>query len=135
MKFVKWSMGALLLLVVTLAGAERIAAERIEVVELHTVDSTGEEVTTRLWVVDDEGFQYLRVGSDGSGWFDRLRSNDNFEVTRDGIRAEYRAVLREDKSDAINDLMQSKYTWGDTLIGLLVGSRQGSVPIELHPTG
>lgn len=133
MKFVKWSVGALVALVVVFVGAERIAAERIEVVELHTTDSQGEAVTTRLWVVDDEGFQYLRVGSDGSGWFDRINSNAEFELTRDGKRAKYTAVLRQDKSDTINALMQSKYTWGDTLIGMLVGSREGSVPIELHP--
>ena len=47
---------------------ERLAAERVEVVELHTLDEAGEPVTTRLWIVDDEGYQYLRVGSDGSGW-------------------------------------------------------------------
>ena len=48
------------------------ASERVEVVDLHTLDQTSKEVTTRLWVVDDGGYQYLRVGSDGSDWFTRL---------------------------------------------------------------
>lgn len=120
-------------LVLVLVVLERVAAERIEVVELHTVDEAGEQLTTRLWMVDDGGYQYLRVGSDGSGWFDRLRSNGEFQLTRLGIRQSYTSVLRNDKSDKINDLMQAKYTWGDTVIGVLVGSREGSIPIELHP--
>ncbi len=132
MKFVYWSAGILIAIILSLVAAERIAADRIEVVELHTLDEAGIEVITRLWVVDDEGFAYLRVGSDGSGWFDRLRENDNFDVTRNDVRQTYRAVMRNDKSDQINTLMQSKYTWGDSLIGLLVGSREGSIPIELH---
>ena len=30
-------------------------------------DAAGAVVTTRLWVVDHQGHQYLRVGADGSG--------------------------------------------------------------------
>lgn len=133
MKFVKWSFGILIAAVVILVGLERVAAERIEVVELHTIDLEGESVTTRLWMVDDEGYQYLRVGADGSGWFDRLQANGEFDVTRGEVRASYSAILRKDKSNTINELMQSKYSWGDTLIGALVGSRENSIPIELHP--
>jgi hypothetical protein len=125
-------LGSVLLLALTLVVLQTAASERVEVVELHTVDELGEPVTTRLWVVDDEGYQYLRVGSDGSGWFDRLRRNEEFELTRSGRRQSYRSVLRTDKSERISDLMQAKYTWGDSVIGFLVGSREGSVPIELH---
>ncbi len=135
MKYVYWGFGILFGLVVALAGLQRIAAERVEVVELHTQDENGETVTTRLWIVDDEGYQYLRVGASGSGWFSRLQANDVFEMTRDGVTARYEIVLRRDKGDRINELMQEKYTWGDSLIGTLVGSRENSIPIELHPLG
>ena len=135
MKYVFWGLGILLGLMVALFSLERIAAERVEVVELHTQDENSETVTTRLWIVDDEGYQYLRVGADGSGWFSRLQANGSFEMTRDGVTARYETVLRRDKSDRINDLMQVKYTWGDSLIGTLVGSREKSIPIELHPLG
>ncbi len=111
---------------------QRVAAERVEVVELHTTDAAGEPVTTRLWVVDHEGFAYLRVGSDGSGWFSRLQDNGEFELTRSGVRQRYTSVLRTDKSETINALMQEKYTWGDDFIAALVGSREGAIPIELH---
>lgn len=133
MKGMRVLVAVAFVVVLVLVVLERVAAERIEVVELHTVDEAGEEVTTRLWMVDDEGYQYLRVGSDGSGWFDRLRDNGEFQLTRSGVSQSYTSVLRNDKSDKINDLMQAKYTWGDTVIGVLVGSREGSIPIELHP--
>ena len=90
-------------------------------------------MTTRLWIVDDEGYQYLRVGADGSGWFSRITNNESIALTRNGQTATYTVALRPDKSERINALMQDKYTWGDTFIGIVVGSRDGSVPIELHP--
>lgn len=127
-----WGFGGLSALLAGVILLERVAAERVEVVELHTVDTEGESVTTRLWVVDDEGYQYLRVGSDGSGWFSRLQENGEFELTRNAQRQRYRAVLREDKSGKINALMNEKYSWGDDVIAMLVGSREGSIPIELH---
>ncbi len=126
-------VGTIFVLALSFVALIQVASERVEVVELHTNDESGEAVTTRLWVVDDEGYQYLRVGSDGSGWFDRLRNNGVFSVTRADIRKTYTAVERNEKSEKINDLMQAKYTWGDTLIGMLVGSRGDSIPIELHP--
>lgn len=132
MKYLKWAIGFLLVIILLPIGVIQVASERIEVVDLHTVDEAGEPVTTRLWVVDDEGFQYLRVGADGSGWFSRIQTNGEFEVTRSGIREVYTSVLRTDKSGLVNELMRTKYTWGDTVITVLTGTREGSVPIELH---
>lgn len=126
-------VGTIFVLALSFVALIQVASERVEVVELHTNDESGEAVTTRLWVVDDEGHQYLRVGSDGSGWFDRLSSNGEFDLTRSDIRMTYTAIERNDKREKINELMQAKYTWGDTMIGVLVGSREGSIPIELHP--
>ena len=133
MKYLKWIFGLVLAIILLPIAVIQVASERIEVVELHTIDEAGELVTTRLWVVDDEGFQYLRVGADGSGWFSRIEANGDFEVTRSGARDIYTTVLRQDKSDLVNELMRAKYTWGDSVIGMLTGSRKGSVPIELHP--
>lgn len=135
MKYLKWGFGLLLVLILLPVGVIQVASERIEVVELHTIDEAGESVTTRLWVVDDEGFQYLRVGAAGSGWFGRIQANGEFEVTRSGIRGVYTTILRHDKSGLVNDLMRTKYTWGDTVITKLTGSREGAIPIELHPQG
>ena len=134
MKITYWLAGILLVLTFILVGIPQIASERVEVVDLYTTDVDGEAVSTRLWIVDDGGYQYLRVGADGSGWFSRLQANGNFQVTRNGTTAFYTAVLREDKSDAINQLMQAKYTWGDSVMAAMVGSREGAIPVELHPS-
>ncbi len=122
----------LVLVILVLVIAQRVAAERVEVVELHTLDSGGESHTTRLWIVDDEGLPYLRVGSGSSGWSDRLLSRPTFELTRGGERAVYAAVPRAEKRDRINALMRDKYTWGDRLIDLMVGYEKAAIPLELH---
>ena len=105
-KVVKWIFFGLLLGGAAFAGLERLAAERIEVVELIAVDEVGDMQTTRLWVVDDEGTAYLRVGADGSGWYDRILLNDSVTVVREGVTAQYRAEARPEKSARINELMQ-----------------------------
>lgn len=133
MKIFGWVIAILLVAVASVAILERIAAERVEVVEMHAADSDGVVQTTRLWIVDDADLQYLRVGQDGSGWFDRINSNDTISITRQETSAQYTTHLRPDKSERINHLMQEKYTWGDSFISALVGSRENSIPIELHP--
>lgn len=133
MKITLWITGVILGLIVMLGVAQTVASERVEVVELHTVDAEGIEQTTRLWVVDHDGAAYLRVGGDGSGWYDRLRANETVEVTRSGNRGRFITRTRPELSGTINALMQEKYTWGDSLIGALVGSREASIPIMLVP--
>jgi len=133
MKFVYWGLGTLFGLVLIVFGLQIVASERVEVVELTTTDLEGEEVITHLWIVDDEGYQYLRVGADGSGWYSRIQENGEIRLTRGGSTSSYTITPREEKSDQVNQLMQEKYTWGDTLIGYLAGSREGSIPLELHP--
>ncbi len=132
MKYLYWGAGLLLGIAALFGVLQYVASERVEVVELHTINTEGDEVTTRLWIVDDEGFQYLRVGSTGSGWYTRIQENGEFALTRNGERNRYRAEVNMSKSDRINELMQEKYTWGNTLISILVGGRETSQPIELH---
>lgn len=133
LKVLKWIFLGLLIVGAAFAGLERLAAERIEVVELIAANDAGEKQITRLWVVDDEGLAYLRVGANGSGWYDRILMNDSVQVVRDGVTAQYRVQARPEKSVRINELMQQKYTWGDRLIGQMLGGREGSIPLELQP--
>lgn len=133
MKYIAWGFGVIFSCLILLVVVEQIAAERIEVVELHAQDSSGETVTTRLWIVDHDGKQYLRVGSDGSGWFSRLKANSEVQLTREDKTNNYRAVPDPSKGMVVNQLMQAKYTWGDTFIGKLFGGREGSIAIELQP--
>ena len=132
-KITFWLLGVSVGLFVIILFAQMVASERVEVVELHALDDLGERVTTRLWIVDDEGFQYLRVGGAGSAWYRRIKANETVELTRYGETLSYTKQDRPKKSERINTLMQTKYTWGDDLIAALVGSREGSIPIELRP--
>ena len=70
MKYFYWGAGVVFGLLILVVGLQYIASERVEVVELLTVDEVDGPITTRLWVVDDAGFAYLRVGADGSSWLD-----------------------------------------------------------------
>lgn len=133
MKILFWSAGILIGLFLLGLGVVQVASERVEVVEMHTLDHQGEPMSTRLWIVDDDGQQYLRSGNGTSLWFERIQANPNFEVTRNGITEVYTAQLRRDKRDHINALMHEKYTWGDTLISLITGARDAAIPVELHP--
>ena len=133
MKYVLWAIGVPASLALVFLAVQTLASERVEVIDLFTTDELGEMQTTRLWVMDDEGYQYLRVGADGSGWFDRVLQNGEIKVGRNGITASYTVVQRADKSERINDMMQEKYTWGDTFFATILGSRDGSIPLELHP--
>ena len=82
MKFIYWALGIITGIVLLFGVIQTLASERIEVVELTTLNEVGEEQVTRLWVVDGDGFQYLRVGADGSGLFSRLQDNGEIQVTR-----------------------------------------------------
>ena len=119
-------------LIIVIYLVQLIASERVEVVELHTLNNEGEEIITRLWVVDYGGYQYLRVGADGSGWFDRLQAAEMVDITRNDRRYSYSWTIRQSKSAQINELMREKYGWGDSFIGHLTGGRDGSIPIELR---
>ena len=120
------------LIPIILFSAQFLASERIEVVELYTFDETSTEVAARLWVADDGGYQYLRVGADGSEWFSRLQLQEIVDLTRNGRRYKYTWALRAEKSQKINLLMREKYGWSDSFIGILTGGRENSIPIELR---
>ncbi len=133
MKYVLWFFCGLLVLAALFGLAQYVASERVEVVVLETLDEAGEPQITRLWIVDDEGYQYLRVGTGGSGWFSRIQANETIKVTRNEETQTYTTVLRKDKSERIDQLMREKYTWGDEFIYLVAYGDAGSIAIELHP--
>jgi len=133
MKYLLWAASVPVGLALLFVIVQTLASERVEVVELTTIDETGDMQTTRLWVVDDEGYQYLRVGADGSGWYSRIQRSKEVTVRRGEESKIYTVTERADKSKRINELMQQKYTWGDSFFAAMLGSRAGSIPLELHP--
>ncbi|MCB1645831.1 MAG: hypothetical protein KDI36_10270 [Pseudomonadales bacterium] len=114
-----------------LLALQFIASERVEVVELETTSASGEAKITRLWVVDEGGFQYLRAGGD-SGWYQRLLEQPQVRVSRNGNWQAYEAREIIGMGPQINQLMNDKYTWGDDLIGMMI-NRADAKAIRLIP--
>lgn len=134
MKLIAWIFGGIIGLVVIVMLAQAVASESGEVVVLHTLDAAGKDVTTRIWVVDHDGAQWLRAGRAESGWYTRLVAQPAVRVERADVVAEYIAIPTPAARQIINDLMQDKYRWRESLIGRMVGGRDGAIPIRLQPT-
>ena len=132
-KILYWLFGGLTGLTLAVFGMQMIASETAEVVVLHTDGDAGVE-STRLWVVDHEGTQYLRAGGEFSGWYARLVGNAEVTVVRGAVPAQYTAVARADLRDVINSLMRQKYGWRDSYISMLFG-RAEAIPVKLEPSG
>ena len=132
MKYILWLVGIVLGLALMVGGLQIAASERVEVVQLHTIDETGEQVVTRLWVVDHDGHAYLR-GETDSGWFKRVQSADRITLTRGEETFDFTHTLKNENINTITQLMRKKYTWGDQFIEAALGSRAESNAIELTP--
>jgi len=132
MRYLLWLVGIVLGLALIIGGLQVVASERVEVVQLHTINEAGEEVVTRLWVVDYDGHAYLRGDTD-SGWFKRLQSSGRFTLTRGEQAGDFTHTMKNENIATINELMREKYTWGDRVIEMAIGSRAESNAIELTP--
>lgn len=134
MKWILRIAGLGMAVLIFLAGSLQLASEAGEVVVLTTTDDSGAPVETRLWVVELEGYQYLRSSGPASGWYKRLLANPDVEVVRNGQEAAYRTIPAPGQADVINGLMARKYGFLETYIGTLLG-REKSIPIRLDPLG
>ena len=128
-----WSVGIVLALALGVFVLQTVASESGEVVVLHTRQD-GSEETTRLWVVERDGDAWLRSGAGESGWYGRLVADPQIVLERAGQRLSCVAEPTPAARDEINALMAAKYGWRDQLIGLLVGSRDGAIPVRLRCT-
>lgn len=130
-----WAKRTLWLLLTLFAGVlilQGVASESGEVVVLSTQGSGDEPEETRLWVVDLDGFQYLRAGQPESAWLKRLQATPRVGVERGDDRMAYDAVPEPERRDEINALMATKYGWADAFIGALFG-RDDATPVRLVP--
>ncbi len=132
MVWVKRTLWLLLTLFVGVLILQGVASESGEIVVLSTQASGDKPEETRLWVVDLDGFQYLRAGQAESGWFKRLQATPRVGVERGDDRMAYDAVPEPERQTQINDLMAAKYGWADAFIGKLFG-RDGAVAVRLVP--
>ncbi len=110
-----------------------LASELGEVVVLSTFDTNQSAVTTRMWIVDHDGFSWLRSG-EGSSWLERIEGDPNVDLTRGDTIQRFRASpLRTPIAVAqVNTLMREKYGLSDRWISLFV-DRGSSVVIRLVP--
>jgi hypothetical protein len=127
-------LGIALLALLLLAGGYLAMAESGEVVVLETRDAAGPH-ETRIWVVDDAGFAWLRTGDPTAGWLARLRANPDVAVTRAGTRREFRAVPVDDAAtrDRINELTLEKYGLSEKILRAVMMDPAGATPIRLEP--
>ena len=132
MRLVLRVFGFLVTAVLVWYAIQSIAAESGEVVALTTTNSNAEDQVTRLWVVDHEGSQWLRSGSDVARWYGNILERSEVEVLRGREVQPYTAVPSIENRDAINGLMLQKYGWADDYIGFFF-SRENSIPIRLDP--
>ena len=132
MKYILWPVGMLFGIALIIAVLQIAASERVEVVQLQTIKRGGEEVVTRLWVVDYDGHAYLRGDTD-SDWFKRLQSSERITLIRGAVPNEFTHKVKNENIDIVNELMREKYTWGDQVVEVAMGSRAGSNAIELTP--
>lgn len=102
--------------VLTIALASELGGE---LVTLYTREESGAERSTSLWVVDREGFQYLRAGDGGSGWLERLRREPEVRVERAGKAERYQAVPTPELTPEIDALMAEKYGLADRVIAVI----------------
>ena len=124
----------LLVLLALLGVAYYGLAESGEVVVLETRDASGPH-ETRVWVVDHDGFAWLRTGDPKSPWLARLRANPEVAVTRAGVRREYRAVPSDDPAlrDTVNALTLEKYGFAEQALRASMMDPDGVTPIRLEP--
>ena len=105
-----------------------------EVVNLSTVDASGAQFETQLWIIEQDGQLYLRAGRPAARWLARLRAHPEVKVERAGTTTAYLAVPVYDSAtrEAVNRAMAEKYGRADRLIGRLF-DRSQTVPIRLEP--
>lgn len=127
-----WVIGIVFGMALAAFALQLIASESGEVVVLQTQDGDA-MARTRLWVVEDNGYLWLRSGGEGSRWYERLVAEPSVALERAGLSADYRAQPEPDRIHRINDLMAAKYGWRDTVVGWFVGDRSADVPVRLAP--
>jgi hypothetical protein len=115
------------------AGVIALASEYGgEVVDLTTTDAEGVDHHTSLWIVEDQGSQWLRAGSIDSAWYVRLRDNPEVRLHRGGQDGTYRAFPAPQHTDRINLLMARDYGYADQLVGLFRDDTK-SMAVRLDP--
>jgi hypothetical protein len=122
------------LVAVAFAGVTLLAVEGPEVVELRTRARDGSTRTTRVWVAEADGTEWIEAGNPERPFLADLEAEPTVEVVRGGTVLARRAVpVRGDAPHRrIRALLAEKYGWADAWVGLLVDTSR-SIAIRLEP--
>lgn len=122
-------LGGIVAVLVLVVAMYFVLVEAGEVVVLKTG-----ETETRLWIVDHDGYQWLRRGDGVTGWAADM--GDEIEVTRGEVSGRYRPVLVEagEDRDKVNELTLEKYGLSERYLWLLGLDPKTAVAIRLDPT-
>jgi hypothetical protein len=130
---IAWNIARIVVaIIVVLAALQMFASEVGEVVVITTHDAAGAPHRTRVWVVDYDGAQWIRAGSDRSAWFARLEVQPTLELERGTTTGVYRAVVTPEATATVNALVAKKYGWADWYVGMLF-PRDHAVVMRLEP--
>ena len=133
MRMLLW-VGALLVIATgAFYGVVILASESGEVVTLRT-GSGSEARSTRLWVVDHGGAEWVRTGHSEKGWFRQIEANASVELERAGAKTLRTAVpvLEPDLSRSVNEAFRNKYGSADWLVALS-GDASQRIVVRLDP--
>jgi len=126
-------LAALLGLLVLVAVGTWVAGEQTEVAVLRTREAGGAPRDTKLWVVDLDGDQWVRVARPEREWFKRLRANPEIEIIRHGGPPErVRATPdpTEETKAKLDQAFRAKYGLVDWWYGVLL--RRNPIPVRLE---
>jgi hypothetical protein len=132
------AVGLVLALAVTFVTSIILASETgAEVVTVETVQPDGGIRRTRLWVVDDGDFAWLRAGMGRVSWLDQAAEAGTLVLTRGRQREVYKVTVFDDPVSRrrIHAMMREKYGARDRYIDLIRdGDRSVAVRLELTHT-
>ena len=104
-----------------------------EVVTIETEEPDGSVRRTRLWVVDDGNFAWLRAGMGPVPWLEQATAKGTLVMTRNGDRDVYKVDVFDDpvSRKRIHAMMREKYGAKDRYIDLIRdGDRSVAVRLE-----
>ena len=133
MRALLWIGIALVVGLVAFYGSVIAVSEAGEVVTLRT-GSGSDARTTRLWIVDHGGSEWIRTGHSEKGWFRDVRENAAVELERSGEKGRRTAVPvhEPEVSKAVNAEFVKKYGTADWFVALS-GDASKRIVVRLDP--
>lgn len=133
MRSLLWLLAMGAVCVAAFYGIVILASESGEVVTLRT-GSGSEARSTRLWIVDQDGAEWVRTGHPGKGWFVQVRADPRVELERSGQASPRVAVPVEEAavSERVNRAFSEKYAAADWIVALS-GDASRRIVVRLDP--